>query len=97
MLIFTCAGRTGFVKNGRSDNYSLARGYVLYIVANFDNNAAEFMARSNGVFGTCDGMWGFRDKNRTSCELVEVFLYKQTAEMLRNLGNGCLPLPQIPT
>lgn len=75
MSVPTCAGRTGFVKNSRSDDYSLARGDVLYIVANFDNNAAEFMTHSNGVFGTCDRMWGFRDKNRTSCELVEVFLY----------------------
>jgi len=68
------AGRTGFVKNSGSDDYSLTRRYVFYIVTNFLNNAAEFMAHSDGVFGTCDRMWGFRDENRTSRVLVEVFL-----------------------
>jgi hypothetical protein len=33
-----------------SDDYSLARGEVFYIVADFHNNAAEFMAHSDGVF-----------------------------------------------
>lgn len=66
--------RTGLVKDSRSDDYSLARGEVFYIVADFHNNAAELMAHSDGVFRTCDGVWGFRDKNGTGRVLVQVFL-----------------------